>query len=116
MKRFFLGLAVGILSGGAVFFIVESKIKEAAFDKGYHVGLMKGIDTGTIVGIAQGVAKVHSEQKQHHDSVAAVEKKKAALQKAAAAARKPVKVDRPIQNWHVIDGKIDRPVVADTSK
>lgn len=116
MKRFFLGLAVGILLGGATYFIVEPKIKGAAYERGYQVGLKNGMDTGTATGIAQGIARVHSEQKQHRDSVAAVEKIKAEQLKAAAAARKPVKVDRPIQNWHVIDGKIDRPVVADTTK
>jgi hypothetical protein len=48
----------------------------------------------------------HAQEKQERDSIAIAEKNEA-MQKAS---HKPRKVVEPLQNWHVIEGKIAEPV------
>ncbi|MCW3124063.1 MAG: hypothetical protein JWQ38_3555 [Flavipsychrobacter sp.] len=109
MKKVFLGLALGLLLSGIALFLIAPGIKQAAYDSGMAAGTKAGIAQGTTAGIAQGIAQVKAEQQQKHDEQVAAEK--AAAEKAkAVAARKPKHVEKPQQNWHVIDGKIEAPI------
>lgn len=112
MKNFFIGLVLGILLCGGAYFIFVPQIKQTEYDNGFSAGNKKGTADGTAAGITQGIAQYKADLKQKHDqdSVAAVKKYQAAMR--SKAARRVIKpVAKPQQNWHVINGKIDDPIV-----
>ena len=112
MKNIFIGLIIGVVLCGLAGFLALPGIKKTAYDSGVEEGTKKGIAQGTTAGIAQGIAQLKAEQMQKHeqDSLAAVKRYKEARRKAAAM-RKPVEKPKPVQNWHVINGKIDDPII-----
>jgi hypothetical protein len=111
MKQvFFSVLAGAILTGGAFYFALP-KIKQAAYDSGVSEGTKAGTAAGITTGIAQGVAEEKAAVQHKQDSAAAVYKHAMAVK--AAAGKRHKKVVKPVQNWHVIDGKISDPI-ADT--
>jgi hypothetical protein len=110
MKKLIIGLVLGILVTGVIGFLSLPGIKKAEYDNGFEAGVKKGTADGTAAGITKGIAQVHEEQAQKHkqDSTAAAIRYINAKRKAAM--RKPKEVVKPVQNWHVIDGKIDDPI------
>ncbi len=110
MKNIFIGLIIGVVLCGLAGFLALPGIKKTAYDSGVEEGMKKGMAQGTTAGIAQGIAQLKAEQMQKHqqDSLAAVKRYKEAKRKAAM--RKPVEKPKPVQNWHVINGKIDDPI------
>ena len=115
MKNFFIGLLIGVALCGLAGFLALPGIKKTEFDNGVAEGTKKGIAQGTTEGIAKGIAQLKAEQKQKHeqDSMAVAKKYHEARMRAAVLqkTRKP----KPVQNWHVINGKIDDPII-DTSR
>jgi hypothetical protein len=108
MKKVFLGLVLGIVLCAIAGYIMLPGIKKTAYDSGYNTGNKEGIASGTTAGIAKGIADIEARQKQQRDSIATVQANLAAKRKAL---QKPRKVAPPIQNWHVVDGKIAEPVI-----
>lgn len=100
-------MAAGIMLSGIACIIAIPKIKEAAYSSGYTAGDKQGITDGTNTGISEGVTQYKTRQKQVQDSTATMEKKEAVLRRRSY---KPHKVIEPVQNWHVIDGKIAGPI------
>ena len=109
MKTFFIGLILGLAIAGLAGYLLLPDIKHTAHDAGFTEGNKKGIETGTTEGITKGIAQIKAEEKRVQDSISVVQKNLAAQRKAALI-RKEKEV-KPIQNWHVIDGKIDDPVM-----
>jgi hypothetical protein len=109
MKNLFIGLAIGVILCGLACFLAMPGVKQTAYDSGFKAGNIKGIAAGKATGINEGIAEIKSEQKQASDSLAVDEqqKREEALQRAA---RKPKKLVKEVQNWHVIDGKIAEPI------
>ena len=114
MTKFFIGLLVGLVLGGAAYFMFVPQMKQTSYDSGFDAGNKKGMVTGTAAGITQGMSEAQTQQKQQHDSVDAAAKKQAVDAAAYKASHKPRMAKPAIQNWHVIHGKIMDPVV-DTS-
>ena len=114
MKNLLIGLIIGIVLCGLAGFLVLPGIKKSEYDNGYNEGNKKGLAQGTTEGITKGMAQLKAEQqhKRQQDSLTAVARYHDALRKAAAA--KKAEKPKPIQNWHVINGKIDDPII-DTS-
>ena len=110
MGKLLIGLVIGVVVSGGVGLIAIPKIKQAAYDKGYDLGNKDGTAKGTTAGIATGIAQITAVQAQKHadDSVASVKKYQEARRKAAMSKRRVA--PKPIQNWHVIDGKIEQPI------
>lgn len=110
MKNIFIGLIIGILLCGLGGFLALPGIKKTAYDSGVEEGTKKGMAQGTTAGIAQGIAQLKAEQmqKRQQDSLAAVKRFKEAKRRAAMT--KKVEKPKPVQNWHVINGKIDDPI------
>jgi len=108
MKKFFIGLVLGIILSGVACYLAIPGIKQTAYDSGYETGNKKGITTGTNAGITEGIAQVKAIQKHEQDSTAIIQKNWEA-QRRAARRHKEQEI-KPVQNWHVIDGKIDDPV------
>jgi preprotein translocase subunit YajC len=106
MKGFIGGLVLGVVICGIAWFMIMPGMKETSYKSGYDNGNKVGVTTGTAAGIAQAVAE--AAEKRTEDSLA-VEKKK--MEASARAARKPRKVAPPVQNWHVINGKIGDPIL-----
>ncbi len=111
MKKVFLGLGIGIIMCGVAGFVLLPKVEQEGYAKGYAEGNKEGKDEGTKAGIAQGIAELKALQKHQQDSITNERIKQEDRMRAARAKRKPAPA--PIQNWHVIDGKIADPVVAD---
>jgi len=111
MKKVFLGMGIGIILCGAAGFLVVPKVQQEGYTNGYAIGSKEGREEGMKAGIAQGVAELKAMQKHEQDSLANERIKQEERMRAARAKRKPAPA--PIQNWHVIDGKIGDPVVAD---
>ena len=107
MKKVFLGLFLGLLLSGIIALLMVPKVKQAAYGNCFNAGNKQGVSTGTAAGIAQGIAQVQAHEQHEHDSVTIAETYEAARLRAAY---KPHKVVKPVQNWHVIDGKIADPV------
>lgn len=111
MGKFFMGLLVGIILCVLGGLMALPGVKQAAHDSGVAEGTKTGMAQGTTAGIAQGIAQVKAEQKQKHttDSTAAAHRYQQARRKAAAT--KVKEKPKPVQNWHVIDGKIEDPII-----
>jgi hypothetical protein len=107
MKKLFLGLAVGVALSGIACIIAIPKIKEVAYNSGYTAGDKQGTTDGTAAGVIEGITEYKAREKQVRDSTVTAEHKEAALRRAVY---KPHKKILPIQNWHVIDGKIAAPM------
>jgi hypothetical protein len=107
MKKIIAGLVLGLVLSASGFYFSLPKIKQTSYDQGYAVGNKEGLATGTTAGIAQGVDQVNARIKHDQDIAAEAARKRAAQRKVAA---KPKEVEKPVQNWHVIDGKIAEPV------
>lgn len=110
MKYFFIGLLLGIVfSVAAFYFMAVPGIKQTEFDSGYAKGIKEGTDKGITTGIAQGVEQVHAELQRVEDSTVAALQQLEAQRKAAQ--KRQAKKQKPVQNWHVINGKIGDPIV-----
>lgn len=109
MKNLLLGLLIGITFCAAVGYIMYPRISQTLHDSAYQEGVRVGADSGIIKGISQGMDQAHVAQQRREDSIAEMQRKEAERRKAAA--RKVHKEPAPVQNWHVIDGKIADPVV-----
>lgn len=109
MKQIIIGVLIGAILTGLAGFLAMPEIKKTAYDTGFQEGTKGGITQGTAAGITQGIAQVKEEQRLKHqqDSTTAAKKYQEAKRRAAI---KPVEKPKPIQNWHVIDGKIDEPI------
>ncbi len=107
MKKLLIGVFLGILASGVTSYLVIPGMKQDSYEKGYNEGYQKGIDTGINAGIVRGIAVSEAEQKHIHDSLIAVAEMQAAVKQKMLKHKKVVK---PIQNWHVIDGKIADPI------
>lgn len=112
MGKFMFGLLTGIVVCALAGFLMMPGIQKKSYDGGYAEGVKKGAADGMTAGVAKGIEQVKSElmAKRAQDSVAAAQRYLLAKQKAAAARRKIEAKPKPIQNWHVIDGKIDEPI------
>ena len=108
MTKVIIGLVIGALLCGIAGYIEIPKIKQTSYDSGFTAGVKKGTEEGTTAGIAQGIAQVKAQQKQEHDNMVAAQQKQEAAHKRSMKRRK--KVEPPVQNWHVIDGKISEPI------
>ena len=108
MKKFFIGLVIGIAITAAAGYFMLPDIKQKAYDSGYGEGNKKGIVTGTAAGITQGIAQIQAQQKHERDSIAMVQRNLEA-QRRVARKHKEAEI-KPVQNWHVIEGKIQDPV------
>lgn len=106
MKNLFFGIIIGALLCGLIGYLALGSFKQAAHDEGYNDGVKSGIATGAAEGIAKGKAQVLADQKREQDSTAMAAQKKVEQTKAAQKYHKPA----PVQNWHVVEGKIDEPV------
>lgn len=113
MKKLFLGVLLGAAFTGVAFYFSLPGIKQTSYDNGFAAGNKSGIATGTAAGVTQGITELKATQKREHDSLETLRKKKEAALKART--RVPKKVVRPIQNWHVIDGKIQDPIPDSTT-
>ncbi len=107
MKNLFIGLIIGIVLCAVAGFIILPGIKQTSYESGFAAGNTKGIATGTTAGIAQGIADLKAEQQRQQESIIAAQKAQEAKKKSA---HKPRRAAKPVQNWHVIDGKIADPV------
>ena len=112
MKNFFIGLLTGLILCVAAGILIHPGIKQAAHDEGYAAGMKKGEETGKAAGIAKGQADLLAEQTAKHEAEVAAANAKVAEQSRIAKAKAKVRVVKPTQNWHVIDGKIAEPVVS----
>lgn len=112
MGKFFFGLLTGVIVCALIAFLTVPSMQTKSRDAGYAEGVKKGTADGMTAGIAKGIEQLKSEQlaKHRQDSTAAAHRYMIAKQKAAAARRKVEAKPKPIQNWHVIDGKIDEPI------
>ncbi len=110
MKNLVTGIILGVALCVAAVYLIYPKLKQAAYDTGYNEGIKRGMATGTTEGIAQGVAQVKTEQQRVLDSAAYAQQKLEEKQKKAI---KPKKQPAPVQNWHVVDGKIAEPVITE---
>lgn len=110
--KFFFGLLTGVAICALVGFLSLPGNQKKHYDSGYAEGLKKGTADGTAAGITKGMEQLRAEQKAKHDndSAAAAKRYLLAKQKAAAERRKAEEKPKPVQNWHVIDGKIDDPI------
>ncbi len=106
MKKVFLGMLLGIVLCGAGLAVAYPGIERKAYEEGYAAGNKDGNATGITTGIAQGVAQVNAIIKARQDSLDAATAR--AAEKRRAAGRKKAKP--PVQNWHVVDGRIGDPV------
>ncbi len=106
MKNLFFGIVLGALLCALVGYLALSGMKQAAHDAGFNEGVKSGIATGTAEGIVKGKAELLAEQKREHDSAIAAEQKQVEQKKAAVKYKKPA----PVQNWRVVNGKIDEPI------
>ncbi len=109
MRNLLIGLLLGIILCTVGGYIMYPTVKKTSYDEGYKAGMINGNATGLAEGKTQGAAEVRAEIKHHEDSLAADIQKKEAERKAAM--KKVHKAPPPVQNWHVIDGKIADPVV-----
>jgi hypothetical protein len=106
MKNLLTGLTLGVIIAIVVWLLATPKLKQVAYDQGFAEGRQTGIAAGTLAGIEVGHAKCIAEQARTKDSITAA-RLNAARKKSA---RKPVEEAKPVQNWHVIDGRIAEPV------
>lgn len=107
MKKVTIGLSAGLLLCGLAVYVAVPMIQQAAYKNGYNAGDARGLIDGKAAGITQGISEIRAHEQQVRDSIAAEQHKEAALHKQR---HKPIRVERPIQNWHVIDGKIADPI------
>ena len=109
MKNFFIGLMVGLVIAAVTGIIAIPGIKKTEREAGIEEGTKKGMAAGTTEGIAKGIEqhKAELEAKRQQDSAAAARKYAEAKRRAAM---KPKVVERPVQNWHVENGKIADPI------
>lgn len=112
MGKFFLGLLAGVVLCALAGFLMYPNVKKQAYDSGVDEGTKKGMADGRAAGIKEGIAQLQAEQihKRQQDSTAAAQRYLAAKRKAAAERKKAEAKPKPVQNWHVIDGKIDEPI------
>lgn len=108
MKKVFLGLFAGAALCAGAFIIMIPKMKQAAYDNGYAIGNKDGIAAGTTAGITKGISEEDAKMQAERQKAAEAAKEREARMRIAA---KPKKVEKEIQNWHVIDGKIGDPIV-----
>lgn len=107
MKNFSLGFFIGIaIACGVMFLGVIPSFKKSSYDVGYAAGNIAGINDGIKTGIAKGVEQVRQQQIQ--DSLRLNEQSRKNLE--AATRKKNRRQPEPVQNWHVIDGKLAEPV------
>lgn len=106
MKNLFFGIVLGALLCALVGYLALSGMKQTAYDDGYNAGVKSGVTTGIAEGIAKGKAEVLADQKRQQDSTALAVQKQEEQRKATQKYRKPA----PVQNWRVVDGKIDEPI------
>ena len=113
MKNFFIGLVTGLILCVAAGILAYPNLKQTAHDEGYAAGMKKGEETGKAAGIVKGQADMQAAMNAKHEAEVAAAKAKAEEQARIAKAKARVKVVKPTQNWHVIDGKISEPVVSE---
>ena len=112
MGKFFMGLLTGIVVCALAGFLAYPSLKKQAHDSGVEEGTKKGMADGKAAGIKEGMEQLKAEQfhKHQQDSTAAAQRYLAAKRKAAAERKKAEEKPKPVQNWHVIDGKIDEAI------
>lgn len=112
MGKFFMGLLTGLILCVLGALLALPGVKKTAYDSGYAEGNKKGMDEGKNAGIKLGMDQLNAQQAEKHrqDSVTAAKRYQAAKRKAAMERKKAAEKPKPIQNWHVIDGKIDEPI------
>ncbi len=106
MKYWFIGLVTGLILCAIAYYMLAPAIKKTAYDNGFVAGTTEGIATGKTEGITAGIAACKADIQRRQDSVS-VAKQQASRKSASRKARKPA---GPIQNWHVINGKIAEPI------
>ena len=106
MLKVLIGLVLGIVVCGAVVYYNIPDFKQNAYNTGYNAGIKAGVDSGTTAGITKGIAEIQAKEQHERDSIALVTKQDS----IAKANAKPKHIVHPVQNWHVIDGKIADPV------
>jgi len=107
MKNFSLGFVIGLVVTCAVVFLgIVPSIKQSTYDKAFAAGNTSGTNAGIKIGIARGVEQVR--QRQVQDSIHADALNRKAME--AAARKRSRTKPQPVQNWHVIDGKIADPI------
>ncbi len=114
MKNFFVGLIIGVVICGIIGFVMHPKVKKAGYDEGYKTGTEEGMAQGTKQGIAEGIERLKAEQQHTQDSIALVRERIEAERRAAA--RRRYKKPEPVQNWHVVNGKIGEPILNEPEK
>lgn len=107
MKNFSLGFAIALAIACAIVFLgVIPSVKRSAYDKGFAAGNASGTESGIKIGIAKGVEQVRESKVQDSIRIEALNRK---ASEAAAKKRTNTRTE-PVQNWHVIDGKIAEPI------
>ena len=110
MKNFFLGSLIGAaVTLAIIWFGIVPGTKQTAYESGYSAGNAAGIDAGTQAGLVKGIEQVRQQEQQ--DSLRMDELNRKALD--AAAAQRQRRRPQPVQNWHVIDGRIADPITRD---
>lgn len=103
-NNFLMGLFLGlVIVGGANYFIVQPQLQKSAYEKGQEAGRREGVASGISIGVSEQEAKFKAELKRASDSSLAALNSERATRKAAARVKR---TPRPVQNWHVIDGRI----------
>ena len=110
MKNFFLGSLIGAaITFAIIWFGIMPGTKQTAYETGFSAGNAAGTDAGTKAGIVKGIEQVREIEQQ--DSLRMAELNRKALE--AAAAKRQRRKPQPVQNWHVIDGRIADPITHD---
>jgi hypothetical protein len=117
MKNFLIGLVLGILLIGAVgYFIFLPDAKDASYKTGYQDGNTKGTADGKAAGITEGMAQTEAKYQHQRDSIAQADSTQALAEREKKAAEAKMHRVKPVQNWHVINGKIGEPIKNEPKK
>ncbi len=108
MRNSLLGLLVGMLATGLFVYFYEIPKSNKLADEKYTAGCRVSDSTGMKKGYSLGYAQAKLEQKQAEDKLAA--EKKAKEDARHHAWLRAQKTPKPIQNWHVYEGKIADPI------